>query len=118
MTTIVERVELGGPHRSVIAHVRHAIAGRVVDDSGAVKASSAGKSHGGTAVRIWASIIVVAVTALHLYQVPGPLLLYQMAFAALNDFDLLVDQYDMRLCIRPHAKQRQIKYKCLREFLS
>jgi hypothetical protein len=74
MTTIVERVELGSPHRAIIARIRHCIASRVTASSndksksdpaalGYLRFSRAG------VVLMWALAIVVAVAVLHLYQV-------------------------------------------------
>lgn len=70
MTTMVERVELGSPHRAIIASIRHFIAGRVVvfDNSRSTSSKYLGFSPSG-AVLTWAVLMVVAVAVLHLYQV-------------------------------------------------
>ena len=71
MTSLCERVDLGRPHRAVLARIRHAIALRVTDTpaaAGSGPAPQRGRPPGAE-IRGWATAVMVAVTALHLYQV-------------------------------------------------
>ena len=71
MTTLCERLDLGRPHRVLLARLRHAIVKRVARPSSEGRSARAARwfQTPGDAIRTWAMILITAVTALHLYQV-------------------------------------------------